>query len=134
MKKNYSLFVILIITLLNCSSDDDSTTSSQIQINPPNWIQGEWLQDDNFLGDTGWRFTNDDFIIILTGNESSQRDQLEIFLDAGQDVSAQDEITNDTYEVISNFPAGQTTTYSFTKISDTEIMWDSSSNAIYTKQ
>lgn len=134
MKKILPILAILIIALSSCSSDDDSSDNSSIQINPPNWIQGKWLLEGSVVGDSGWRFTNNDFIIIQASNEISQRGQLEMFLGSGQDVSAIDETTESTYKITSNFPAGQTTIYSFTKVSDTEISWDSVSGSIFTKQ
>lgn len=135
MKKNISIILISLFLLMSCSSDDNgNSNSSAIQINPPSWIQGTWLLESSIIGESGWRFTSNDFIIIQTGVEISQRGQLETFLEAGQDVSASDKSTDITYKVTSNFLAGQTTIYSFTKISDTEISWDSSPNAVYIKQ
>lgn len=134
MKRILPILAILCIALSSCSSDDDSSSNSQIQINPPSWIQGTWLLEGSLIGDSGWRFTSNDFIIIQASNEISQREQLETFLESGQDVSANDESTETTYKITSNFPAGQTTIYSFTKISDTEISWDTVSNSVYTKQ
>lgn len=124
----------MVFTLIGCSSDDGNSSNSEIQINPPSWIQGTWLLEGSLIGDYGWRFTSNDFIIIQASSEISQRGQLETFLESGQDVSANDESTETTYKVTSNFPAGQTTVYSFTKISDTEISWNTVSNSVYTKQ
>jgi len=135
MKKT-TLFLALIfsVILISCSSDSDNNSSSSIQINPPAWIQGTWLLEISPGVDAGWRFTSNDFIIIQAGFEISQRGQLETFLESGEDVSANDESTDNTYTVTSNFLAGQTTIYSFTRISDTEISWDRVPNSIYTKQ
>jgi hypothetical protein len=122
-----------MIVLSSCSSDDYSTSNSQIQINPPNWIQGKWLVDLITPGENGWRFTNNDFIIIQSSTELSQREQLQQFSNNGQDVSANDTSTDNTYSVTLNYFAGQSATYSFTKISNTEITYDVL-NIIYTKQ
>lgn len=133
MKKIFPILAILMIALSSCSSDDDSTTNSQIQINPPNWIQGKWLVDVTISGENGWRFTNNDFIIIQSNTEMSQREQLQQFSNNGQDVSANDTSTDSTYSVTLNTIGGQSTTYTFTKISNTEITYDVL-NIIYTKQ
>ena len=45
MKKTLLLFAIAI--LVSCSSDDESTNSKNSSINPPNWIQGKWFQENN---------------------------------------------------------------------------------------
>jgi hypothetical protein len=82
----------------------------------------------------GFRFTSNDVIVIQSGSEISQRGQLELFSQSGQSVSASEESTQNNYRLTSNFPAGQTTIYAFTKISDTEITWDAVSNSIFTKQ
>jgi len=73
-------------------------------------------------------------IIISNGNEISQREQLQFYIENGQAVSADEESTNDTYTLNLYYPAGQTVIYSFTKVSDTEITWDSVSNSIFIKQ
>jgi len=132
MKKTFKLLTLLLLVLSSCSSDDESNSNSNIQINPPNWIQGTWLIEDS--NTIGFRFTSNDVIIIQSGAEISQRGQLEIFSESGQDVSANDESTQNTYRLTSNFPAGQTTIYAFTKISDTEITWDTAGNSIFVKQ
>jgi hypothetical protein len=134
MKKIFPILAILMIALSSCSSDDDSTSNSQIQINPPNWIQGKWLADVTTGGETGWRFTNNDFITIAANTEMSQREQLQLVSNNGADVSANDTSTDNTYSVTLNYPGGQSPTYSFTKISNTEIAWDIVPNAVYTKQ
>ena len=135
MKKAISVLGIFLILLSSCSSDDnDGSNSSEIQINPPTWIQGKWLVEDSGMGDIGWRFTSNDFIIITAGSETSTRGQLETLLDSGQDVSTNNESSDTTYSITSNYPFGQTTIYSFTKVSDTEISWDTVSSSIYVKQ
>jgi len=132
MKKAFTLLTILLLVLSSCSSDDESNSNSDIQINPPNWIQGTWLIENSTT--IGFRFTSNDVIVIQSGVEISQRGQLELFSESGQGVSASEESTQNTYRLTSNFPAGQTTIYAFTKISDTEITWDAVNNSIFTKQ
>jgi hypothetical protein len=134
MKKIIQFLTVLLILLSSCSSDDDNTANSQIQINPPNWIQGKWLLEDSVINESGWRFTANDFILIQANTEISQRDQLEQFANNGQDVSASDTSSDNEYSVTLNSIGGQSTTYSFTKISDVEISWNTVTNSIYVKQ
>ena len=132
-KKLFVLFFIGLV-IISCSSEDDDPSSSIIQINPPAWIQGKWLMDDTGLGEMGWRFTSNDFIIIQVNSELSQRGMLQDLLDNGGDVSASDNSTDETYSVTINSIGGQSITYSFTQISSSEITWDTVANSIYRKQ
>lgn len=134
MKKLFALLTILLLVLSSCSSDDNGTSSSNIKINPPNWIQGSWLLEDSEIDGYGFRFTSNDILILQPGIEISQREQLETFSASGQDVSANDESTDNSYKVTLNFPAGQTAIYSFTKISNTTIRWNQGGGINYTKQ
>ena len=132
-KKLFVLFFIGLV-IISCSSSDDDSSLSIIQINPPAWIQGKWLMDDTSLGEMGWRFTSNDFIIIQANSELSQRGMLEDLLDNGGDVSASDNSTDETYSVTLNSIGGQSITYSFTQISSSEITWETVTNSIYRKQ
>ena len=130
--KKIIFLALAISTLFGCSSDSSSSnnigspSNQTIQINPPSWIQGTWLQKTASLT-SGFRFTSNDVVIIQAGTEQSLRGQIAL-------VSASEESTQNTYKVTSNFPSGQSVIYSFTKISDTEIRWDAVSVAIFTKQ
>ncbi|TXD48160.1 MULTISPECIES: hypothetical protein [unclassified Polaribacter] len=135
MKKTIYFFTILLITLSSCSSDNDSSLNSKILINPPNWIQGKWLlEGGSAVGESGWSFTNNDFIIILANTEMSQRELFESLLNNGGEVSTSDVSTENSYSVTLNSPQGITVIYSFTKVSNTKITWDRISNSIYNKQ
>ncbi len=90
--------------------------------------------DDTGLGEIGWRFTSNDFIIIQVNSELSQREMLQSLLDNGGDVSASDNSTDETYSVTLNSIGGQSVTYSFTQVSIDEISWDTVANSIYSKQ
>ncbi|KEY18716.1 hypothetical protein [Kaistella antarctica] len=135
MKKLILIFGILTFSLIltDCSRENESSNSAEIKINPPNWIQGTWLLE-NPNTNIGFRFTTNDVVIIQSGAELSQRGQLELFKNSGQSVSASNESSENIYKLISNFPGGQTTIYSFTKISNTKIKWDAVTNSVYTKQ
>ena len=110
--------------LIGCSGDDSSgSTDSAIQINPPSWIRGKWLVPDAPFP-VGFRFTNNDFIIVQAGAEISQRDQLNDLIDSGATASASDESSDQTYSIGLSYPAGQTVFYSFTKVDSQTIIYD----------
>ena len=129
--KRLSLLLIFVL-LLSCSTDNNNSSNSSIQINPPDWIIGTWLIESttNF----GWRFESIDVIQISNIVETSLKGQVEFWLDAGEDASASDSSTNDSYRLELNFPAGQTIIHVFNKISDTEITWEASPTTVYVKQ
>lgn len=128
-----SLFLLMSV-LFSCSSDDESGTNSQIQINPPTWIQGTWMMEEPSV-ESGYKFTSNDFILILLNVQSSQREQLELILDSGLDASASDNSTENSYSITLNFPPGQSISYTFDRISNTEIQTTTSGvTASYIKQ
>lgn len=120
--------------ILSSCSSDDSTDSANIQINPPTWIQGKWILNSSSSVESGWRFTSNDFIIIQGNTEVSQRAQLEAFSESGQSVSATDTFTDNTYEVTLNNIGGQTSIFSFTRLSADVITYDSIQSSEYIRQ
>ncbi len=127
MKKVLLIFAVVTMVITGCSTsddnDDDSGFNSDIQINPPGWIQGKWLWT-TVQPENGFSFTSNDFLRIDVGVSTSQRGQLQAFSDNGQDVSASDTFTDDSYSVTINSIGGQSITYSFTRISNNQITWD----------
>ncbi len=136
MKKLILFFVALLglLIFVSCSSDDAPATNAQIQINPPSWIQGTWRLDNSSSNGHAFRFTSNDVTVIQPAIQQSLRGQLQAYLDAGQTVSTTEESSESTYKLISNFPGGQSTVYSFTKVSANEIVWDVAPSLSYTKQ
>ena len=133
LMKKITLFAALIFStlLISCSSDSDNNSSSSIQINPPAWIQGTWMDESQV---TGFKFTSNDIVTINFNAQQSHRELLELGADSGQTVSANDESTSDYYSVELNFPAGQTVVYSFNRLSDNQINWTTVSSLVYNKQ
>lgn len=130
-RKIFSILIVLLV--FSCSSSDDSTQSSSA-IDPPEWILGTWLLEDSGLGDMGWRFTSNDFIMIQSGFEVSQKGQIEIIISGGGEASVENISTDDTYEIRTNFPGGQTTSYKFISVSETELQWKNVASITYIKQ
>lgn len=85
--------------------------------------------------ESGFKFTSNDFILILLNVQSSQREQLQIALNSGSNASASDNSTDNSYSITLKFTAGLSTSYTFDRISDTEIQTTSNGiTAIYIKQ
>ena len=135
MKKHILILFLLMTVLYSCSSDDEGVANSQIQINPPSWIQGTWFLEGSEI-ESGYKFTSNDFIIINLNIESSQRQQLKLFsgVDSDVEVSALDSSSENSYSITLNFP-GTSFNYTFDRISDTEIQSTTIGvTAIYVKQ
>jgi hypothetical protein len=135
MFKKKFLILIYFIFLYSCSSDD-SSNSSEIQITPPNWIQGKWLAEnpDGSPLNSGFEFKSNDLIVITTSFQQSQRVYVQNLIDLGQNASATDSGTNTSYSLSVSLPLGQDVIYSFTKISDNEISWDSVIGSAFIRQ
>jgi hypothetical protein len=133
MKKFLFVFVVTAFSLTSCSSDNNNLNSSY-RINPPEWIQGEWLLDGATYGENGFRFSNDDLILIQPSLETSQKTLFKQSVDLGQNVTTDEVKTESSYNLKASFASGQTVTYGFTKISDTKISYDAAPNSIYIRQ
>ena len=132
MKKFLFVF-ITAISLTSCSSDDNNSNISY-GISPPDWIKGEWLLEGSIVDKSGFRFTNDDLIQIAPFLETSQKALYKQTNDIGQNVTTTEVKNENSYTLKATFSQGQTFTFGFTKISNTEITWDAVPNAVYKKQ
>ena len=132
MKKITFILLSLSFTFFTSCSSDEVPGGGEHQINPPQWIHGEWLQEDSDGNSHGYRFTPDDLVIIMLPLESSQKSMLNQMAQGGYEVSTSETITEDQYSLTTNFD-GQVMTYNFFKVSDTEIYWENSEN-IFVKQ
>lgn len=133
--KKLNLFFLALLGLLIficCSSDEALVTTEQIQINPPRWIQGSGRLNNSFSNGHAFRFRSNDVTVIQPATQQSLRGQLEIYFDAGQSLSTTEEISESTYKII-NFPTGESTVYSFTKVAPNEIVWDVAPSTTFTK-
>lgn len=63
-----------------------------------------------------FKITSNDFIYVVSNMEMSYKDQLEGMVEAGAEVSVDEVITEDTYEVTFDMSQGVTTTYAFSKL------------------
>ena len=132
MKK---LFLVLFSTvfLFGCSSDGDS--GSNTSFNPPSWIQGRWIEENlNFMG---YRFTNNDVMLITGTSESSFGEDVKFFNNAGGDASINEEINSSTEYKFSYTLQSVTQYFHFVKVSNTKFrdeLNDPDGDNLYTKQ
>lgn len=118
MKKIIFLFSLFMI--LSCSSSNDSASSSDF--NPPAWIQGTWLQEGSTPSlSTGFKFYSNDFCTLIVNAEQCQKGLVDLIRKGGESASVVETISNTSYSAKINYVGGQSATYTFSKISNTEI-------------
>ena len=117
-----------IFLLLNCSRDDNNIKTDQQFFHPPSWIQGKWGVDNTSL----YKFTGDDFLIILTNTEISTKGLLKQNLNIGATAKVE-EFSSDTTYNFKIISGNSTSEYQFKKVSSTKIEYVNSPYAgIYT--
>jgi hypothetical protein len=128
------IYLVLTVLIVSCSSDDSSSSSnSSINITPPSWIQGIWLQDLPF--ELGFEFKTDDFCTVNMSNTYCFKADLEQIQEQNViDANVEQEIT-DSYYLLEITIGGNTTAYEFDKVSATEISTTAGgTTTIYIKQ
>lgn len=123
MRPFFLILCIATFSLFSCSSEDNSTDKEDPVMNPPEWIHGTWNSIDNLSEYIGWRFTEDDVIILKEDVEVSQSLQIRGYENAGLSVEIEEEIEEDWYRLSLHLPMGETFIYSFEKESDTVIIY-----------
>lgn len=131
MKKFYLIFLTLLC--ISCSKDDEPSNSA-IAINPPAWVQGNWAYAD--FEDEGpiFKITSNDVIFVVNTTEMSYKGQLEGLAESGAEVTVDEVISEDKYEVTFDLSQGVTQSFFFIKIDDNTINWDNTSMAIELKK
>lgn len=129
--KKLLLILTIAVLLVSCSSSDDSSNNNS-HLNPPNWIQGTWVQyvsEDSDIIFGGFKFTSNDFCVVTNyGNQETCFGQ--VFF-----APPTETITNTEYKFTINI--GQIlNSYHFIKISDTQIKYENNDGIerIYTKK
>ena len=115
------LFLFAYLTVISCSSDDDSA-SDDTSIDPPAWIQGIWIQEyylDLNL-EFGFEFKSDDFCQITNEFKSCTKAQIDLLKQGPMEVNVYEEISNDRY-VLEITQHTSVVEYEFEKISSTRI-------------
>ncbi|MGU3374442.1 hypothetical protein [Chryseobacterium sp. M5A1_1a] len=122
--KQLFIAVLMTVSLVSCSSNDDTTTPQQN--NPvtvqyfhcPQWIQGSWKISGS--NSAYFKFNSDDFILVTP--YTSYKTILEQTASTGQPAKVVEQISDFYYEftITAGASSGQ---YKFKKISDTRIQW-----------
>lgn len=124
MKKTNLIYIFIIALLsISCSSDDDSSNTSTNAINPPDWIQGTWLQQNgNSTTQNGFKFTSDDFITISSNIQISWKDNVNNSNNVGANTDVNENVNENEYKIDITITS-QTVSYYFEKRNDNVIEW-----------
>lgn len=123
MRPYFLILCIATLSLFSCTSDDNSTDKEDPVMNPPEWIHGTWNSIDELSEYVGWRFTEDDVIILKEDVEVSQKLQIKGYENAGLNVEVVEEIEEEWYSLSLQLPMEETITFSFERESDTVIIY-----------
>lgn len=135
MKKHLFLALSLITLLsatVNCSNsnDDDNTTNNQQAattqyFHPPTWIQGTWGLTNGTTSNKLYKFTADDFILLVTGvSEQSMTGTIKSSPNGGSVDETVNSGTQYNFTVKYNITT-TTQSFEFRKVSATQIQWKS---------
>ena len=122
MKKSLLIYPLLALLIFACSDSDSS--SSNLSINPPSWIQGVWIDEDLLaLGlRSGYEFKIDDLCQVSQNILSCNKEQLAIFSDNdGLFADVQEDISSDRYAIDITMQT-ITISYVFVKIDNNRII------------
>lgn len=120
MKKLFALFLV-VFTLSACSSSDDGNNSSNSQITPPNWIQGDWYWDIDYYS-YGYRFTHDDICQLSGGGISGNcmKEGINIYHGTQIVTKVDQQISDTEYKCVITI-GGQVLDFHFRKVSPYSI-------------
>ena len=112
--------IALLFLIVSCSKSDDDNVSAS-SINPPDWIIGTWM---NSFDIGGFRFSEDDVILVTTSSETSWKELVKIGENTPSEFVVEESSFDSSYNV-SFTTSGVTTFYEFTKISESVIEYGS---------
>ena len=94
------------IFILACSSNDDDSASDDvnIEINPPTWIHGTWTAENPSAEATKFLFTKSNVYQYHEDGMYSYAEMIELYRLNGSRVSVEEEIEDDYYSLIIQFP------------------------------
>ncbi|PZU20274.1 MAG: hypothetical protein DI622_08185 [Chryseobacterium sp.] len=141
MKKQFflalSLTALSLITV-NCSNsnDDDNIPTNQQPattqyFHPPAWIQGTWGVTNGTTSNKLFRFTADDFILLVTGvSEQSMTGTIKSSPNGGSVDETVNSNTQYNFTVKYNITT-TTQSFEFRKVSATKIQWKDNSSGTW---
>ena len=125
MKKFLVLFLLSIT--LSCSTEDNEQLVKSI--NPPSWLQGEWVYNESVF-QPKYEFKQDDMIRkISIVSYVSIKERINEAVSQNLSVDIEEEITTNSYKLYINI-AGEEDLFYFEKIDSTHFVI---SDWIYTK-
>ena len=129
------LFIPLVFTCSSDSSDDNTSGTTDNSFNPPNWIQGIWLNETISYG---FEFRPDDICTIYGAQANCNKAIIILYEDVPNiETNVYEEISNSRYFVVFSYGPNEFT-YEFEKISANEINGiqgpSITTATIYTKQ
>lgn len=123
--------------MYSCSSDEsqDGVTigggfNISTKISPPQWILGTWIDSNG----QKFEFTKSDVTCNSYGNLYSAKGEVQYYIIQDEDPEITQTQTDDTYILQYKNSSSSKRTYSFVKISDTEIESKGAFKGIYTKK
>lgn len=126
MRKIYFLLSLVLI-FQSCSSDDNSSKSD---FNIPYWLQGIWKQD----GGVTFNFTTNDICSTYVGVAQCQEELINFARKGNIAVNVVEIITDNSYSAEIKYSKGQSTTYTFRKISTNKIEYVNVAGSVLIKQ
>jgi hypothetical protein len=127
--KKLLLFSALLIFACSSSDDSNSSNSNGNSFNPPNWIQGVWMEQPTDI--FGYEFRADDICTIIGSQATCYAAFIELYEDVPNvQTNVYEEISNTRYYAVFSYGVSEIT-FDFEKISENEI---SNGVSIYTKQ
>tara|TARA_B100001093_G_scaffold309195_1_gene295000 strand:+ start:1027 stop:1443 length:417 start_codon:yes stop_codon:yes gene_type:complete len=138
MKKLLLLSAILIFGCSSADGNDNNPGNTGNSFNPPNWIQGVWLNEAIPTVALGFEFRADDICNITGSQANCNKAIIELYENApNAQTSVYEEISNTRYFVVFSYITLEQT-WEFEKISANEINGiqgpSISTATIYTKQ
>lgn len=129
------LFIFSLFLILSCSNSDDSHNSDS-DFNPPEWIQGEWLIENDY-DSSGilFSFKKHDFCITNIGiSKQCYQDFVNQFRKGSNEVTVTETFNSNSYTVEISYFGGQSLIYSFKKLTNNSIEWTTVPGSVFEKQ
>lgn len=131
-----SLTATLLTVSCSSNNDDENTPTNQQStttqyFHPPTWIQGTWDVTNGTTSNKLYKFTADDFILLVTGvSEQSMTGTIKSSPNGG---SVDETVNSNTqYNFTVKYNITPTTqSFEFRKVSATKIQWKDNSNGTW---
>lgn len=122
------IYFLVVVFLISCSSDVSPGWDGTIEpgnktyFNPPSWIQGVWINEDNSYYNV--KFTSSDFIIHYDEQSGGVSYNERINLLGTEYLNCKEVKSTNRYEITITHLSTNITVWDFTFISESEIHCD----------